>query len=78
MAGQKADCFDSFLRKAEQLGGREPETLSQGDLVELFCADCPFYHAEEEEQLECGAFRILVALVGKGTLSVEQIADALR
>lgn len=72
------ECFDEFLRKAAELGDTADSRLSPEELVELLCADCQFYHPDEEEQLECGAFKILSTLIREGTVTVDQIADVLR
>jgi hypothetical protein len=52
--------------------------LSDDDAVELLCSDCPFYHPEREEQLECGSFLILRRLLERGVLTPAQLVDACR
>jgi len=52
--------------------------LSDADLVRLICSDCPFYKEGEDEELECGAFRLLRHLVRKKVVTVQAILDAVR
>lgn len=55
---------------------RHPEAcLTPEGMVTFICHDCPFWH-DEEENYECGAFRLLKALLEKGVVSVEQIVRA--
>lgn len=72
------DCFASFLAKAAEFGTCDGSRLSSAQLVELLCSDCQFYHPDEDEQLECGAFKILSRMIKRGAVSIDQIADALR
>ncbi len=52
--------------------------LGDAETVELLCSDCPFYHPEREEQLECGSFRILKRLLERKELTAAQIVAACR
>jgi hypothetical protein len=52
--------------------------LTPEQAVELLCSDCPFYHPEREEQLECGSFLILRRLLDSGVLTPAQIVAACR
>ena len=45
-------------------------------LENLICTCCDFYK-ESDEDLECGAFRILKALLQKGIITPEEVSDAL-
>jgi hypothetical protein len=45
--------------------------------VELFCSSCDFYK-DSDKDLECGAFKLLRKLVNNGTLTLDEIADAIR
>lgn len=45
-------------------------------LQDLICKKCDFYK-ESEKDLECGAFKILRALLEKGVVTPEEILDAL-
>jgi hypothetical protein len=49
--------------------------LSKGELVELICNHCEFYK-ESDKDLECGAYKILKALLEKGLITPAQIKDA--
>jgi hypothetical protein len=44
----------------------------------LLCADCEFFTPGEDEELECGCYHILMRILDKGYLTLEQLADALR
>jgi hypothetical protein len=55
---------------------RLPTPLSAPETVELLCSDCPFYHADREEELECGSFRILRRLLENGRITPADITDA--
>jgi hypothetical protein len=53
----------------------------QGDTEEfkrLVCADCEFFTPGEDEELECGCYHILVRLLEKRAVTLEQLADALK
>ncbi|MGQ9509592.1 MAG: hypothetical protein ACUVTN_09375 [Thermodesulfobacteriota bacterium] len=43
-------------------------------LIELICTHCEFYK-ESEKDLECGAYKILKALLEKGLITPKQIKD---
>ncbi len=47
------------------------------ELIELICKHCEFYK-ESEKDLECGAFKILRALLEKGLIAPEQIEDVFQ
>jgi hypothetical protein len=51
--------------------------LDKGALIKLICHHCEFYK-ESDKDLECGAFRILRALLNKGVITPREIEDALR
>ena len=48
--------------------------LNKDDLIDLICKNCEFYK-ESEKDLECGAYKILKALLEKGLITPEQIKD---
>ena len=54
--------------------GREP---TDEELTRIICSDCPFYREGEEEELECGAYRLLELLLRNGELSVAQLLRAV-
>ena len=73
--------MDEFpkLCAAAHLLPRDPAaTLSDADIVRVVCGDCPFYKEGEDEELECGAFRLLRHLLKKRVVTVRQILDAVR
>ena len=51
--------------------------LDKDTLIKLICHHCEFYK-ESDKDLECGAFKILRALLNKGVITPEEIQDALR
>jgi hypothetical protein len=71
------DRFPHVCAEAVRLGElRAPLTAEQ--TVELLCSDCPFYHPDRDEELECGSFRILRRLLGQGVITPQQIVDACK
>ncbi len=73
--------MDQFpkLCAAARLLPREPGAeLTDGDVVRIACSDCPFFKEGEDEELECGAFRLLRLLLRRRVLTVGQILDAVR
>jgi hypothetical protein len=46
-------------------------------LEELICRSCDFYK-ESDKELECGAYKILKALLEKGVITPEEVSDAIR
>ncbi len=69
--------FPNISDQAERLAALATP-LGDAEAVELLCGDCPFYHPEREEQLECGSFRILKRLLERGELTPAQIVAACR
>ncbi len=55
----------------------EVNNLELYQIKELLCSDCQFYKPEEPDELECGSFQILITLLKKGVLDLEQMAKAL-
>ena len=51
--------------------------LNKESLIKLICHHCEFYK-ESDKDLECGAFKILRALLKKGAITPGEIQDALR
>jgi hypothetical protein len=52
-------------------------TLDKEFLIELICKHCEFYK-DSDKELECGAFKILKALLEEGVITPNEIQDALR
>jgi hypothetical protein len=67
--------FPNIARRARHLSALSAP-LAAKDAVELLCSDCPFYHPDREEQLECGSFLILKRLLERGLLTPAQIVAA--
>lgn len=69
--------FPHLNECAERLTGLQPP-LSPEAMVDLLCGDCPFYHPDREEQLECGSFWILRRLIDRGVVTPPEIVDVCR
>ncbi len=69
--------FRHLSERGDALATLSPPLTSE-QAVELLCSDCPFYHPEREEQLECGSFLILRRLLDRGVLTPAQIVAACR
>lgn len=55
----------------------EVGTENEEEFKRLLCADCEFFTPGEDEELECGCYHILVRLLSRGYITLEQLADAL-
>ena len=44
---------------------------------EMLCSDCPFYHPEEDENLECGCYLLLRELLRRGGLDLRRALEVL-
>lgn len=51
--------FENFVRVANELAGAKIGKPSREDIVRLVCGDCEFYDPDEEEELECAAFKLV-------------------
>ena len=70
--------FPKLCAAARLLPRDSDAPLGDADLVRLICSDCPFYKEGEDEELECGAFRLLRHLLRRKVLSVSAILDAVK
>lgn len=70
--------FPKLCAAARVLPADPGADLSDADVVAIACSDCPFYKPGEDEELECGAFRLLRHLLRKKVVSVQAILDAVR
>ena len=70
--------FPKLCAAAHLLPTSPDAALGDADLVRLICSDCPFYKEGEDEELECGAFRLLRHLLRTKVLTVRAILDAVR
>ncbi|MDI6874341.1 hypothetical protein [Candidatus Solincola sp.] len=69
--------FPAFRAKAEEVIRRVSSLEGEEDYRELLCGDCPFYHHGEEENEECGSYRLLRALLEAGALDLKALLEAL-
>jgi hypothetical protein len=79
--GPREDAVDAFpkLCAAARLLPADPAApLADADIVRIACSDCPFYKEGEDEELECGAFRLLRHLLRRRVVTVAQILEAVR
>jgi hypothetical protein len=61
------ETFDLLKKALSELSETDLRKLSREELMNIICSGCPFF-SEEKERLECGAFRIVAALIEKGLL----------
>jgi hypothetical protein len=72
------DQFPKLCAAARLLPQEPGAELADADIVRIACSDCPFYKEGEDEELECGAFRLLRHLLRKRVLTVRQVLDAVQ
>jgi hypothetical protein len=72
------DRFPKLCAAAHLLPQQPGAELADADIVRIACSDCPFYKEGEDEELECGAFRLLRRLLRARVLTVRQVLDAVR
>lgn len=70
--------FPKLCAAAGRLPLEPGAPLSDADIVRIACSDCPFYKEGEDEELECGAFRLLRHLLRTKVLTVQAVLDAVR
>ena len=70
--------FPKLCAAAGALPADPGAALADADIVRIACSDCPFYKEGEDEELECGAFRLLRHLLRRKVLTVQAILDAVR
>ena len=68
--------FPKLCAKAHLVPRGTDGELNDRELTILICSDCPFYKEGQDEELECGAYHLLVRLVRRKVLTVRQILDA--
>ena len=68
--------FPKLCAKAGELPRDPGRELTDEELTILICSDCPFYKEGQDEELECGAYNMLVHLLRKKVLSVGDILRA--
>jgi hypothetical protein len=69
--------FPKLCAAARQLPLEPGAELGDADIVRIACSDCPFYKEGEDEELECGAFRLLRHLLRRKVVTVQAILDAV-
>ncbi len=69
--------FPAFRRKAEEVIRGASGLEREEDYRDLLCGDCPFYRHGEEENEECGCYRILRSLLEAGALDLQAVLKAL-
>jgi hypothetical protein len=72
------ETFPKLCAAARRLPADPGAALTDADIVLIACSDCPFYKEGEDEELECGAFRLLRRLLRQKVVSVPAILDAVR
>ena len=70
--------FPKLCAAAGRLPLDPDAALSDADVVRIACSDCPFYKEGEDEELECGAFRLLRHLLRTKVLTVQAVLGAVR
>ena len=70
--------FPKLCAAASRLPADPDAALADADIVRIACSDCPFYKEGEDEELECGAFRLLRHLLRTKVLTVRAALDAVR
>lgn len=74
--GKRGRAHVHFTRIArEVLEGKRQ--LDEGTFREMLCSDCPFYHPEDEENLECGCFVLLKDLIQRGGMDLRRALESL-
>ncbi len=64
--------FPAFRNKAREVLNGVSGLGKEEDWRALLCGDCPFYHHGEEENEECGSYRLLRALIEAGALDLRE------
>jgi hypothetical protein len=72
-----SDEFPCFVKKAGDILEGRSGLEDMEDFRELLCGDCIFYHHGEEENEECGSFRLLKFLLERDALDLEKILHEL-
>lgn len=70
--------FPKLCAAARLLPREADAALGDADIVRIACSDCPFYKEGEDEELECGAFRLLRRLLLRKVVTVQAILEAVQ
>lgn len=69
--------FPNFIARAAQMTQAKHGKMDREELVGLICADCDFYDPDEEEELECSAFKLASYMFEEGMVRPQDVADRL-
>ena len=69
--------FPGFKSRVGPFLGGEMSMADEEEFKRLLCADCEFFTPGEDEELECGCYHILVRLLERKCITLEQLASAL-
>jgi hypothetical protein len=69
--------FPKLCAKAHTLPRDPDAVLADDELTALICSDCPFYKEGVDEELECGAYHLLVHLLKKKVVTVDAVLKAV-
>jgi len=69
--------FPGFRSRVGPFLSGEVSMADEEEFKRLLCADCEFFTPGEDEELECGCYHILVRLLERGLITLEQLAGAL-
>lgn len=64
---------DKMIERLRQFDGAL-ESVPTDELQQIICAGCDFY-SPEKEKLQCGAFRIIAALIKKGRITRNDLIE---
>jgi hypothetical protein len=76
--GEKMSEFSGFEARVGPFLRGELGKQDSEEFKRLICADCEFFSPGEDEELECGCYHMLMRLIDRGYVTLEQLADALR
>ena len=68
--------FSHLKSKSSYLLANPEYCQTREGLIDLMCRDCEFWK-EEEDNYECGAFKLIRLLLEKNAVSVEEIVRAV-
>ena len=70
--------FPGFMSRVGPFLSGEVSIDDAEEWKRLICADCEFFTPGEDEDLECGCYHILMRLLERGSVTLEQLADVLK
>lgn len=69
--------FPGFTSRVGAFLSGDLDVSDSEEFKRLLCADCEFFTPGDDEELECGCYHILMRLIERGCITLEQIAGAL-